>query len=216
MIEKAFPRSSAIEIERVQRGDATRRSLLAAFRSGRYDVIHYAGHAQFDPEQPSLSGILCAGNEVLTGADLAGLAKLPFLVFFNACESGRVRGTKRQIREVQTARNQAIAQPGDRVRALIERNVGLAEAFMRGGAANYVGTYWPVGDEAAAAFAEVFYSRLSAGETLGTALRDGRKVVHGKKSVDWADYIHYGASDFRLKTGPGAIRERKPPPPPKS
>ena len=42
----------------------------------------------------------------------------------------------------------------------IERAVGLAEAFLRGGVANYVGTYWPVGDAAAEAFAQVFSTEL--------------------------------------------------------
>jgi len=53
-------------------------------RSGKYDVIHYAGHAYFDAHLPSRSGILCHGREVLSGAELAGLGNLPGLVFFNA------------------------------------------------------------------------------------------------------------------------------------
>jgi len=70
---------------------------------------------------------------------------------------------------------------------------------MRGGAANYVGTYWPVGDDAAAAFAETFYKDLVLGESIGKALQNGRNAVRKLKSVDWADYIHYGSYDFVLK-----------------
>ena len=77
--------------------------------------------------------------------------------------------------------------------------MGLAEAFMRGGAANYVGTFWPVGDAAAAAFAETFYKDLVLRESIGKALQNGRNAVRKLKSVDWADYIHYGSYDFVLK-----------------
>ena len=53
----------------------------------------------------------------------------------------------------------------------LEQNVGLAEAFLRGGVPNYVGTYWPVADNAAEKFAAEFYAALLAAETLGEALR---------------------------------------------
>lgn len=53
--------------------------------------MHYAGHAFFDEDNPERSGILCHHHVVLSGADLADLAHLPLLVFFNTCESGRLR-----------------------------------------------------------------------------------------------------------------------------
>ncbi len=192
-VRAAFRRSDAGRLDTLEGPEATRRALLAAFRSGRYDVIHYAGHAEFNAAQPALSGIVCHGDEMLTGAELAGLSKLPALVFFNACESGRIRGRKPGLGVAASSAASA------RIRALIDQNVGLAEAFMRGGVTNYIGTYWPVGDAAASAFAEVFYRRLSAGASIGSALREGRKKVKALRSVDWADYIHYGAADFALK-----------------
>jgi hypothetical protein len=198
-IREAFPASSAIQLDTLEGRQATRRALLTAFRSGRYDVIHYAGHAEFNAAQPSLSGIVCHGDEMLTGADLAGLSKLPFLVFFNACESGRIRGRKPKLPVVSVQRASRGGSASERVRALIDKNVGLAEAFMRGGVANYVGTYWPVADQSASSFAEVFYSGLAGGETIGKALRSGRQKVLGLKSADWADYIHYGSDGFSLK-----------------
>ncbi|MDJ0837244.1 MAG: CHAT domain-containing protein [Acidobacteriota bacterium] len=167
--------------------DATWSALNAAFRSGDYDVLHYAGHAYFDPNDRSRSGVICADNRVLSGADLAGLGQLPALVFFNACESGRVRSAARE------------RQGGVSARERIDRNVGLAEAFMRGGVANYVGTYWPVGDAPAMSFAGTFYDYLLRGETIAAALKASRAEVFGLGSVDWADYIHYGGIDFRLK-----------------
>ena len=78
-------------------------------------------------------------------------------------------------------------------------SVGLAEAFMRGGVANFLGTYWPVGDAAAEAFARTFYTAILAGQPLGEALTRGRAAVRQKRSPDWADYIFYGDADFVLK-----------------
>jgi hypothetical protein len=84
-------RSSKARITAIRGSDATRARLLAEFRSGDYDAIHFAGHAWFDAAAPASSGILCAGGRLLSGADLAAMDSVPALVFFNACESGRLR-----------------------------------------------------------------------------------------------------------------------------
>lgn len=186
-VENLFTSDSAVRITKIAGGSATRPALLAAFKSGKYDVVHYAGHAFFDPEVPARSGVLCHGREVLSGADLAGVGSLPALLFFNACESARVR--RGDLRKDATLD----------IRRRLDRNIGLAEAFLRGGAANFVGTYWPVGDAPAKSFAGTFYKSLLGGKAIGEALQEGRVAVRDLGSVDWVDYIHYGAYDFCLK-----------------
>ncbi len=163
---------------------ATRERLLREFQSGAYDVIHYAGHAGFDKNDVGKSGILCSDRKVLSGVDLATIGDLPALVFFNACESGRIRKAAKPIKRLQ-------------------ESVSFAEAFLRGGIANFIGTYWPVGDESAEAFAKTFYGGIVSGQAIGDALIAGRRVVQKLRSVDWADYIHYGDPDFRIKEGIG-------------
>lgn len=124
---------------------------------------------------------------MLSGAEIAGNGNLPSLVFFNACEAGRVRkAQERGEEDLDIARR-------------IERNVGLAGAFLRGGVANYIGTYWPVGDDAALEFAGTFYRELLLGVNMGNALLAGRRKIEALESVDWADYIHYGNQSFVLK-----------------
>jgi CHAT domain-containing protein len=49
----------------------------------------------------------------------------------------------------------------------------LARAFLDTGS-YLIGNRWKVGDEAAAAFAETFYSKLVAGQPLGQVIRDAR------------------------------------------
>ncbi|AMB47606.1 hypothetical protein Y590_21885 [Methylobacterium sp. AMS5] len=183
-VETLLKEKSQAEVRRFDGRAARRSELLNCFQSGAFDVVHYAGHAFFDPNAPSRSGILCAGHEVLSGADLAGLSNLPSLVFFNACEVGRIR------------RSGPTPAPAP---DLLRRNIGFAEAFLRGGVANFIGTYWPVGDEAAGTFAPAFYERVLAGQALGEALLTSRKALEDKQFGDWANYILYGDPDFVLK-----------------
>ncbi len=186
-IAEIFGANPGVQVHLLRGAEATKQALLAAFTSGKYDVIHYAGHAFFDALHPSRSGIVCSGGDPLRGSELAGLGNLPGLVFFNACEAARIR--KRGDTKAPEMHKR------------IGVSVGLAEAFLRGGVANYVGTYWPVGDAPAKTFAEIFYTRLLAGKSIGESLLEGRKAVAELKSVDWADYIHYGSQNFVLKRG---------------
>lgn len=189
-VRELFKTHPSVKIDELQGPAATRPALLAKIKSGNYDVIHYAGHAFFDARNPASSGILCHGRQILSGADLASIGNLPSLVFFNACEAGRVRGSRDNRKKKLNVGEQ------------LDRTIGLAEAFLRGGVANYLGTYWPVGDESAKEFAETFYIELLNKKTIGDALLKSRdKVWKEVKSVDWADYIHYGSYDFVLKQG---------------
>ncbi|MEI2685797.1 MAG: CHAT domain-containing protein [Cypionkella sp.] len=174
---------------------ATRDQLLKDFRTGRFDAIHYAGHAFFSAEQPGRSGLLCAGHQVLSGVDVATLSHLPSLVFFNACEAGRIRGGK------GLDRRPGLSPPGSRRGQVTQafENLSVAAAFIRGGVANFLGTYWPVGDRPAAAFSGRLYPALVEGRTLGDAVLEARQAVERAKSADWADYVFYGNPDFVLK-----------------
>ncbi len=158
--------------------------LLAYPHSGVHAALHFAGHGYFQAREPGRSGLVCAGGEVLRGSDLDGLGDLPALVFFNACEAARVRRR---------------GSPSGRRLAAFRQSTSVAEAFLSGGVANFLGTHWPVGDEAAFAFSGRFYERLLAGATLGEAVLAARRLVFEQGSIDWADYVHYGTPSFRLR-----------------
>ncbi len=179
----ALLEASGAQVDCIEGGAATRARLLRELASGRYDVLHFAGHGYFDADDAGRSGLLCARNEVLRSADLGGLATLPSLVFFNACEAARVRRP---------------GPRGARRRAALRRSTSIAEAFLASGVANFVGTHWPVGDDAALGFSSTFYRRLLAGGSLGEAMLTARRAVHATGSPDWADYVHYGNPAFTL------------------
>ncbi|MGE0580827.1 MAG: CHAT domain-containing protein [Steroidobacteraceae bacterium] len=174
---------------------ATRARVLAEFESGDYDVVHYAGHAAFDPASPQASGLVVSDG-VITGADLGALTQLPALVFFNACESGRVRGARRGSRSAMRTRASRAAA--------LAAGASVAEAWLRAGIANFIGTYWPVGDAAAETCAAKFYAALIEGEPIGAALLEARHAVRAQQSPDWADYLHYGDPLFGLKADASA------------
>lgn len=184
-VGELFGTRSRVRIKELRGSQASKKVLARAFSSGLYDVVHYAGHAFFDSKHPARSGIVCAGGERLRGDELASLGNLPTLVFFNACEAARIR--------------RASDDEAPDIKTRIDTSVGLAEAFLRGGVANYVGTYWPVGDAPAKAFAETFYTGLLEGNPIGDALLEARRAVAEQQSLDWADYIHYGNPRFVLK-----------------
>jgi pimeloyl-ACP methyl ester carboxylesterase len=185
-IARLLGRGKAVRLTEVSGSAATLARVTAEFESGRYDVIHYAGHASFDEKLPGDGGLALADGD-LTGAHLSALGRLPPLVVFNACESARLRGG--------AARKRVSAQR----EAGMARNLSLAETLLRAGLAHYVGTHWPVDDASATAFATVFYRELLRG-SVGNALVKARRAVHARRSPDWADYVHYGDAEFRLKS----------------
>lgn len=176
-------------IEKLVGSEATHAAVFDAFGSGRFDIIHFAGHGFFNAVHPGRSGIRCHGYVPLTGNELATLSVLPPLVFFNACEVGRVRGGK----------DGGLVPAKYRSPERLEAGVGAAEAFMRGGVANFIGPYWPVSDFAATEFASVFYPLILEGKSVGEAVLAGRKRLRETNERDWANYISYGSPDFVLK-----------------
>ena len=177
----------AMQVKELRNDKATKAAILSALRAGKHDIVHYAGHAFFDEQAPARSGLVCAGREVLSGPDMMGISNLPFVIFFNACEAGRVRGKPAP----------AATPASDR----IAQSSGVAEALMRGGIANYMSTYWPVNDQSAVGFATTFYQRILDGAPIGAALLEGRQAVLELGVRDWADYVLYGSFDFVLKRG---------------
>ena len=193
----------------VEGAAASRARVLREMGSGEHDVLHFAGHGFFDADDPGASGLVCANGTVLRGSDLDGIASLPGLVFFNACEAARVRrpgraGTRNSVGiggAAPARRSGAADRRGMSAQARLfglRRSSSLAEAILDGGVANFVGTHWPVGDASALVFSKSFYSGLLNGAGLGDTILRARREVLSSGSIDWADYVHYGNPGFVL------------------
>ena len=156
--------------------EASKAAVIKAL--GESDILHYCGHAFFDGPGADESGLVLAGRELLTTADLSGISSLPRMAFVNACEAGRVRGS-----EMET------------------EAAAFAELFLRSGVEAYLGTYWEVRDSAAASFSTDVYVQLATGKTLESAVLTARKGLLEKDEPDWANYILFGGGSFRLVVG---------------
>jgi hypothetical protein len=178
LLEQALASHSRFKVDHSLRGNAaTRSAVLEKLASGRYDIVHFAGHAFFDPANRDLCGLQCAHGEVLTGRDVAGIAKLPFLLVLNACQSLRTRRSGRGPAKAEAAARKAAHT--------------IAETMLCSGIANLIGTYWPVGDESARRFAVRFYRELLAEKLLGEAVMAARGEIK-QGSSDWANYALFG------------------------
>jgi len=159
--------------------------MLALILNEEFDIIHYAGHGTFDPQNPNKSGWVFGNNIILSAREIFRVRQVPQLVFSNACFSAVVRS------------GQAGA-PDESNRQL----AGLAEAFFERGVQNYLGSGWPVGDEEALSFASAFYQEVLDGECLSVAIAAARtKIMH--LGTTWGAYQHYGQPEARLVCLPG-------------
>lgn len=147
-----------------------------------YDIIHYAGHAKYDLENPFLCGWEMV-NGLLSTADIIhmrGGAPLPLLIFSNACRSGQT-------------------EPWH-LNSDSEKGIyGLANAFLLSGVQHYIGTFWDIPDSVSLCFAVTFYQKLLNGMSIGKSLRDARGYLlktHGKDNTTWMAYMLYGDPTF--------------------
>lgn len=171
-IVSTLSKLDGIELTALVGRDATHAAVTNALRTGKFQIIHYCGHATYDPKQPMDSALQ------LWDADLpAGIAQRifvraqPVLCFVNACETARL--------------------PDERALNVYS----LARGFLETGA-YLVGSRWKIGDEVASQFAVAFYDALlGRGEALGNAIRTGRLAARTASRSDplgWGAYVFYG------------------------
>ena len=160
------------------------------------DVVHYAGHADYNSHEPAQSGWLLADGK-LTAAEILQIseqAPMPALVFCNACQSGHTTAW-------------------DMTHTVGQDVYGLANAFLLAGAQHYIGTLWAIPDEPSNTFAIGFYRALAHGATVGAALREARQQLverYSEESVVWASYVLYGNPTSSYLETPRAPRSATP------
>jgi len=149
-----------------------------------YDIVHYAGHADYLAESPSESGWLLNDGRLKASevSAMGGRQPMPSLVFCNACQTAQT--------------GEWTIQEGYE-----QRIFGLANAYLLAGVRHYIGTFWEVLDEPSSYFAKGFYDALASGESIGEALRKTRQDLiqtYGEEVLIWTSYVLYGDPTFRL------------------
>lgn len=142
-----------------------------------YDVLHFAGHAKYDQQDPSKSGLILKDG-TLTAEKITTLsgASMPTLVFANACSSG----------ETEPWRIEPMQE---------NRIYGLANTFLLAGVKHYIGTFWKVQDRLCMDFAKAFYRNIRKNKSIGEALQLARLQSiekYGQTALIWASYMLYG------------------------
>ena len=148
------------------------------------DLVHYAGHAKFDENDPSRSGWVLR-DSVLMASELRRVPRPPLLVFSNACQAG-----------VTTRWQSDTAYDG--------QAFGIGSAFLLAGTQNYIGTFCAIHDAHSATFAADFYRSLLQGDRVGNALAKARQRAYQEAATSgllWASYMHYGNPTFQLPLG---------------
>jgi len=174
--------------------------LLTFLETAGAHLLHFIGHGTFAEEQADESAIPLPNGRPIRPNDLEGpvaacIAQDRPLVFLNACWGGQ--------------QGWSLTSTGGWVRHW----VGVC------GCGAFVAPLWPVRDEAARAFAHVFYDALWRGETLGQAAHEAREHLRatrpqGDPSV--LAYTVYGnpnarvlfGEDADVRNAPPAIREK--------
>lgn len=147
-----------------------------------FDVVHYAGHADYDANNPGESGWRLSDGVMTarTFRQMSGTAIMPALVFSNACQSARTTewGIKTHFHD---------------------DIFGMANSLILAGVKHYVGTFWEILDEPSKCFARDFYKYLLTGHSTGEAMRLARMAsinAYGEETIIWASYLLYGDPTF--------------------
>lgn len=165
--------SQHVDEARLLTNDEVKEGLLNHFSD--YQVVHFAGHAVFVPEQPMLSGLVLADGSILTAARIlhsnALRTKCGKLLVLSACQTG-----------VNVITN------GGEI-------LGLARALMYAGMPNLILSLWEVADRSTAELMQNFHNAWQGGKTgIADALAAAQRaaVKEGQPIHAWAPFIHLG------------------------
>ena len=167
-----------------------RRDQLLEILVQEFDLLHLICHARFGGENAADDSAVWMEDGPFRAAELPPrmqekMRRTAPLIFFNACSTGRMGYS-------------------------LSRVGSWAGEFLRGGCGGFVGSLWPVSDEAAAAFAREFYRHLLEGQPIGEAVRRGRLAVRQAHKDDptWLAYCCFADPMARMQTaaGGGAAR----------
>jgi predicted component of type VI protein secretion system/pSer/pThr/pTyr-binding forkhead associated (FHA) protein/putative methionine-R-sulfoxide reductase with GAF domain len=136
---------------------ARRRELMDAFEKGGFDLLHLMSHGAFGGIfAADASAVLMEDGEFhvaeLSGRIVGAMRGASPLIFFNTCHSGRV--------------GFSLTRLGSWGARLVELGCG-----------GFVGTLWPVTDQAAFVFAQAFYDLMSQGLPISEVMLTARHRV---------------------------------------
>ncbi len=155
-------------------GDAASEHALKKAAFASYGVLHLGAHALVDDESPDRTALLLAPGDGEDGRlsleEIRGLPLRGQLVVLAAC--GSTTGTY----------------------AAGDGFLGLASAFLLGGARAVLGTLWSVRDDEAEEFSRAFTASLAEGRTASAAVAAAQRTLQaqGRPAAAWAAFVLVG------------------------
>jgi hypothetical protein len=157
-------------------------------KPGSFDLLHFAGHGQADPDSIGHAALLLNGNPETSPYEpkrfsetlAARFSRLATedgnrpLITVNACQTGR---------------------SGYKLTGI----GGFANAFLAAGAGAFIGALWSVGDAPARTFTETLYAAMLEGATLSEAAIQARAASRVAGDATWIAYVVYGHPNLRLE-----------------
>jgi CHAT domain-containing protein/tetratricopeptide (TPR) repeat protein len=120
----------------------------------KFDIVHFACHAEFDSKSPSRSALLLSGDTENDGRlEVWEIMQTPLAASFvamSACNTSR-----------------GAISSGDEV-------VGLSRGMLYAGTPSLLGSLWSIDDKATSVLMASFYKGLLSGKRPTTALRDAQ------------------------------------------
>lgn len=166
-IRTAWPAGQVTVLEGVEASEtAVRRA------AGKYTILHFATHAEADDREPLASHLRLGADSVADG-------------FFHLEEIAQDRSTARLavLSACETLSGRLYQGEG---------LMGLARAFLVGGAQAVVATQWPIGPASAELMGE-FHRALAGGHEPAAALRSAKLVLRRRPATAhpfyWAGVI---------------------------
>lgn len=140
---------------------------IAETSTANIDVLHYAGHADFDSEL--LEGTITCKGRKIPSSYFATLNLQDAVVFLSACQSSTSGKNNNSI-------------------------VGFPRAIFAGGARSFIGTAWPTSDTAAQRVSNGFYDRLLNGNEPAMALQESiaELRISMPEIWHWANFRYFG------------------------
>jgi CHAT domain-containing protein len=139
--------------------------------AGNAGLIHFAGHGQFDIDQPLDSGLMFAQPDhtgvMLRARNLYELHSNASLAFLSACQTALGRTTAGQ------------------------ELIGLERGFFSAGVSSVIASLWEVHDQSTAMLAHEFYKALKQGAAPSRALQSAQLAVRHQypQPVDWSGFV---------------------------
>lgn len=156
-------------------GNCTKEQILQALQANNENILHYAGHVNYNIDFPMNSALELGDKGKITLGELLNLPNLYYdLVFLPVCETFLNRKTK-----------------------IIDEFVDLANVFLTKGTNYIISTLWIGEARSSVLIAIEFYRKLKAGASPPEALKEAKKWLRNATYIEITNWYRQRAVEVK-------------------